>query len=502
MLALLALLATTALATSLAGATTPVGPSATCAGKPATIVGSAGADTLKGTAGPDVIAARAGNDQVAAGGGGDLICAGSGADVVAAGGGDDMLLGQQGKDRLSGERGDDRLVGGSGSDSCRGGLGSNTLQSCEQTSGGNRPPAPVPPAAAGPGPVVDAAPVAVNDAASFTEGDEARSIDVGANDTDVDGGPRSIVSITQPAHGTAAQDKGAGVSYRPDPGYCNDGEARDSFTYTLNGGSSATVAVTVACLTRIASEPGLTPAFDPAIGDYTVACDGSPLTVSGRTAAGTAIAVDDDPAASGSFESEVPLAAEQEFGFTVEADGQLSEYHVRCLPLDFPIWEYERLQQPRHGFYVVSPSLFTGAKPYVVIFDDHGVPVWWHSDSPAPPSDAKVLANGNVVWWGAPVGGDAYEIRDLEGNLLNAVRTTTGRIDTHEFQVSPAGNYLMTSYQDREHVDLTAFGGGADADVIDAVIEEVDADRRARVGHGARRATSASRRPAVGGRPR
>ena len=48
-------------------------PLATCAGRPATIMGTPGADTLVGTTGDDVIVAGAGADRVAGRGGDDLV---------------------------------------------------------------------------------------------------------------------------------------------------------------------------------------------------------------------------------------------------------------------------------------------------------------------------------------------------------------------------------------------------------------------------------------------
>ena len=73
-------------------------------------------------------------------------------------------------------------------------------------------------------------------------------IDVLANDTNPDGGPKQIDSVTQPAHGTVAiTGGGTGLTYQPNAGYCNDGNPTDDFTYTLNGGSTATVAVSVTC---------------------------------------------------------------------------------------------------------------------------------------------------------------------------------------------------------------------------------------------------------------
>ena len=54
--------------------------------------------------------------------------------------------------------------------------------------------------------------------------------------------------MTQPANGTVAiTGGGTGLTYTPNQNYCNGGDPTDDFTYTLNGGSTATVAVTVDC---------------------------------------------------------------------------------------------------------------------------------------------------------------------------------------------------------------------------------------------------------------
>jgi hypothetical protein len=97
---------------------------------------------------------------------------------------------------------------------------------------------------------VDDPPTAVNDAATVTENSGPNTINVLANDTDPDGGPISIDSVTQPGNGTVViTNGGADLTYEPDPNYCNDGSPTDDFTYTLTpGGSTATVAVTVTCV--------------------------------------------------------------------------------------------------------------------------------------------------------------------------------------------------------------------------------------------------------------
>ncbi|MDQ3726037.1 MAG: Ig-like domain-containing protein, partial [Actinomycetota bacterium] len=95
---------------------------------------------------------------------------------------------------------------------------------------------------------VDDAPVAVKDSASLKEDASARAIDVLANDTDIDGGPKQVESVTQPANGTVEiTGGGTGLTYKPDADYCDEAED-DTFTYTLNGGSETTVAVEVECV--------------------------------------------------------------------------------------------------------------------------------------------------------------------------------------------------------------------------------------------------------------
>ena len=97
----------------------------------------------------------------------------------------------------------------------------------------------------------DDSPTAVDDTTTVTEDSDATTLSVLANDTDPDGGPKSIDSVTQPANGTVVSaSDGSNLTYKPDADYCNDpgAEPTDDFTYTLTpGGDEATVAVTVTC---------------------------------------------------------------------------------------------------------------------------------------------------------------------------------------------------------------------------------------------------------------
>jgi hypothetical protein len=68
----------------------------TCAGEPATVVGTAASDDLRGTPQRDAVVARDGDDQIRTGAGRDLVCAGDGFDFLRLGRGADRALGSVG----------------------------------------------------------------------------------------------------------------------------------------------------------------------------------------------------------------------------------------------------------------------------------------------------------------------------------------------------------------------------------------------------------------------
>jgi Ca2+-binding RTX toxin-like protein len=107
--------------------TARLGPSATCRGKQATIVGSIWGDQITGTPAADVIAGLDGNDQVSGLAGNDVICGGKGNDTLMGSDGNDQLIGQQGDDRLYGQNGNDELSGEGGNDKLKGGPGRDIL---------------------------------------------------------------------------------------------------------------------------------------------------------------------------------------------------------------------------------------------------------------------------------------------------------------------------------------------------------------------------------------
>lgn len=117
---------------------------------------------------------------------------------------------------------------------------------------------------------VDDLPVAVADAVSTPENVVVTALAVVANDTDIDGGPKAVAtiagqavvassSVTLPSGATVTLNADGTLRYNPNnafnylispaqataTGAQTPTQATDSFTYTLNGGSSTTVTVTV-----------------------------------------------------------------------------------------------------------------------------------------------------------------------------------------------------------------------------------------------------------------
>jgi len=90
---------------------------------------------------------------------------------------------------------------------------------------------------------VNDAPVANDDNVSVEE-DNSTTINVLANDSDLEDDALSVESITSAIHGNANLDSSGNITYTPNPNYNGD----DSFTYTVSDGnltSTATVHITV-----------------------------------------------------------------------------------------------------------------------------------------------------------------------------------------------------------------------------------------------------------------
>ncbi len=135
---------------------------------------------------------------------------------------------------------------------------------------------------------------------------------------------------------------------------------------------------------------------------------------------------------------------------------------MRCLPNDFPRYTFIRYGRPVFPeYFSVDPR----DSRYAIIFDRHGVPVWWYH---GPAYATRVLPNGNVLWstfgtWGT---------HRLDGSLIRNLHGVGLRADAHDLQLTGNGNHLVGAYVQQRHVDTRPYGP-SDATVINGELQEV-----------------------------
>ena len=235
-------------------------------------------------------------------------------------------------------------------------------------------------------------------------------------------------------------------------------------------------------LPSLAMDPPMSPAFDPDESDYVIRCQPeTPVRVSVSAPDGTTVSVDGALPRGGEFTKNVDLDVNEDLRVRARtANGREVTYHTRCLPGAFPSFTVERFGVPQSQAYLLTPGSDPNPR-YVIMLDSRGVPVWWFP-AEGPPIDASVLPNGNVAWFhylGGSFGIDfssGYEERTLTGKLVRELRTVGSPTDLHDLKMLPNGNYLLLTYPPRDHVDLSPYGGPADATVVDSEVQELEPD--------------------------
>ncbi len=94
------------------------------------------------------------------------------------------------------------------------------------------------------------APTALNDG-MFTSEDEPVTVDVVANDSDLDGHSLTVISTSVPANGTVTINDGKTVTYRPATNYFGT----DQFTYVVSDGRGGTTTATVNVSVSAVNDP-------------------------------------------------------------------------------------------------------------------------------------------------------------------------------------------------------------------------------------------------------
>ena len=237
------------------------------------------------------------------------------------------------------------------------------------------------------------------------------------------------------------------------------------------------IAATPAAAESIAAYPPLFPHFDAGVHDYVSRCEkGRPLILAVHARHGTRVRIGTRKPVMGPAKVRLRLSAGQ--GMAAKLGS--ATYHVRCLPTGFPKFTAERHGTPQASWYLVTPTVGgpndDGAQ-YVAVFDANGVPVWW-MHSPNRPQDAKLLPDGNIAWSAFTLtpyvtSSQPYEEHRFDGTLVRTIATVGTDTDSHDLQVMPNGDYLLESYVPRDGVDLSPYGGPADATVVDSEVQEV-----------------------------
>jgi arylsulfotransferase ASST len=214
------------------------------------------------------------------------------------------------------------------------------------------------------------------------------------------------------------------------------------------------------------SVPSLSPKFGPNIHDYVVRCNDAPVTVEGHASGGWEAAIGNHPFRSGDFSETVPLSSGRAFTITVREVGrpELYRYHVRCLPSNFPTYTFTR-------YGPVSPKYFSAARAdrsYGMIFDNHGVPIWWIH---APTWASRVLPDGSILWFHKK-----WQIHRLDGSLVRTLDAVGHPANGHDLWPLGNGDYLVGADVKQSHVDTSAYGGSSDADVVNAELQQVSPD--------------------------
>jgi hypothetical protein len=261
-------------------------------------------------------------------------------------------------------------------------------------------------------------------------------------------------------------------------------------------GTAIAAAVAVTCCTAltatarapggavtVGSDPPLLPAFVHGTPDYAVRCKAkTPVKLTFDAAGGTDVSVDGKAAKTGHFTASVKLEGGRAMSFKATGGPDAGTYHVRCVPPDFPRWSATVSGKPQAAFYIVTPIRLNHRLPgYTVVFDRHGVPIWWMRETKGSPFTGTLLPDGGIAWFpyrGTPFAMDklSFEEHALDGALIRRYHTVGTLTDQHEIQVLPNHHVILISYVPRDHVDLRPLDPSlpSDATVVDGEVQEVD----------------------------
>jgi len=162
----------------------------------------------------------------------------------------------------------------------------------------------------------------------------------------------------------------------------------------------------------------------------------------------------------------------------------------RPLPPSFPKITIRATEETAPGVLYLANLRRTDTddettRPYLIILNNDGTPAFFRP-APMPPAyNFGRMPNGNRYVYslldrglgrGAAMDG-IYHILDSQGNIIRDITIIGEGLPTqmHAFVPLENGNVLLTS-QPTHTEDLTAFGGDAEAIVVETIIQEIDPD--------------------------
>ena len=216
---------------------------------------------------------------------------------------------------------------------------------------------------------------------------------------------------------------------------------------------------------RFSTVPSAFPGFAPQIHDYVVRCNDGPVTVKLHTAANWQASIARRPFRSGDFSQRVSMRAGRAFTISARENGhpQLYRYHVRCLPNNFPRYTYVRYGPASLKYFSVDKGDAGGH--YAIIFDNHGVPVWWYRGAAYAP---RVLPNRVILWWDV----NGWTTHRLDGSFTRSFRGVGRTGDSHDIQFGANGAHFVGAYVEQTNRDLRPYGP-RDARVENAELQQI-----------------------------
>jgi Arylsulfotransferase (ASST) len=223
---------------------------------------------------------------------------------------------------------------------------------------------------------------------------------------------------------------------------------------------------------------GLLPPFDSDETRYVTRCGPRNAPLRLDPGPGVTIQIGSQVFRNGSFRYMPDVVPGDDFAFTV-AEGTVSRsYRVRCLPTDFPRWDFQAIRPVHDDLFVVSVKSRRQAPQWLIVFDTRGVPRWWYRPGHRV-LWAQILRDGSIAW--ARSFGDGYglrprmafEVRTTSGRLLRLVRTRGSIIDGHELRETGDGRFLVDSYVP-DTADLRRVGGPRKGAIVAAGVQELD----------------------------